>query len=106
VYDTWLEKAGAVEYGRLRKAFGPLLSAPEAERPPGLPRDAEIVPAVAMYLACAQGTSEARFRTPERCAERIGTLVAALRREYRDPVERLDACMWALGITELRAGVP
>lgn len=104
VYEKWLEKAGAVDYGRLRKAFGPMLAQPESERPTGLPRDAEVVPAVAQYLACALGTSEARFRTPERCAERLGTVVHEMRQHPDDPEARLRGCMWALGISELRAG--
>jgi len=103
VYAKWLEKAGAVDYARLRKAFGPILAQPEAERPPGLPRDAEVVPAVAQYLACALGTSEARFRTPERCAERLGTIVHEMRLHPDDAEARLRGCLWSLGITELRS---
>lgn len=102
VYATWLERAGAVAYPRLRRAFGPILAQPEAERPPGLPRDDEVVPAVAQYLACALGTSEARFRTPERCAERLGTIVREMRLHPDDAEARLRGCLWSLGITEMR----
>ena len=78
-YEAWQSSAGAVEYPRFRKAFGPLFTKPDGERPPAYPRDAELVPAVQLYLAATIGTRDAGFRTPERCAAVVSAMVDVLR---------------------------
>lgn len=97
-HTLWQGKAGAVPYARFRKAFGPLMASPEAARPPKYPRDTELVPAIDLYLAAVKGTPEARFRSPERCAERLSELAAILRTYPDHPLAQLDAAQRLLGI--------
>ena len=96
-FEVWQSKAGAVPFARFRKAFGPLFTAPEASRPVGYPRDAELVPAVTLYLAATFGTAEARFRSPERCAQGLSGLVRVLR-DFPDAERQLSAAAVVLGV--------
>lgn len=97
-YDIWLSEMGAANYGQFRTAFGPLFSRPESERPTTLPRDAELVPAIKLYVAAVIGTPEARFATPKKCAESLTRIVDALR-EGGDSEGRLNLAQFALGTT-------
>ncbi len=96
-YQHWQSSAGAVDYARFRKAFGPLFTADEAERPTGYPRDAELVPAVQLYLAATIGTREAAFRSPDKCAAALSGMVDVLR-STTDPLVRIDHAQVHLGI--------
>ena len=98
-YDLWLERAGAVDYGQFRKAFGPAFAKPEADRPPALPRDEELIPIVRLYLAAIRGTSGAKFVRPEACAKAVTQLAVAVR-TGDTPERRLMLAQHALGLTD------
>ncbi len=98
-YDLWLEKAGAVDYAQFRKAFGPVFAKAEADRPPALPRDAELIPLVRLYLSAIRGTSGAKFVKPDACAKAIAQLAVALR-TGETPEHRLTLAQHALGLTD------
>ena len=98
-YDLWLERAGAVDYAQFRKAFGPAFAKPEAERPPALPRDDELIPIVRLYLAAIRGTSGAKFVRPEACAKAVAQLAVAVR-TGDTPERRLALAQHALGLTD------
>ncbi len=100
-YELWQSSAGAVDYGRFRKAFGPLFAADEATRPAGYPRNAELVPAIRLYLGATLGTREAQFRSPDKCAGALSGMVDVLR-STRDPLAQLDGAQAHLGITRPR----
>ena len=100
-YELWQSSAGAVDYGRFRKAFGPLFAADESTRPAGYPRDAELVPAIRLYLGATLGTREAQFRSPDKCAGALSGMVDVLR-STRDPLAQLDGAQAHLGITRPR----
>jgi hypothetical protein len=97
-HQHWQAKVGSVEYPRFRKAFGPLFSVSEAARAPDLPRDAELVPAIALYLAACKGTREAQFRSPERCAASLSGLVRVMRLHPDDGIAREAKAQIVLGI--------
>lgn len=96
-YERWQSKCGAVNYGRFRKAFGPLFAQPEAARPAAYPRDAELVPALSLYLDAVYGARESAFKTVERCAASLSGIVATLR-ETTDGERRLLGAQLHLGI--------
>jgi hypothetical protein len=98
-YDLWLERAGAVDYAQFRKAFGPVFAKAEADRPTALPRDAELIPLVRLYLSAIRGTSGAKFVKPEACAKAIAQLAVALR-TGESPEHRLSLAQHALGLTD------
>lgn len=102
VYDagftTWLEKLGAVNYGRFRKEFAPIFDIPEADRPPALPRDAEFPRIVELYAVAIRGTRAAQFAKPEACAGKATQLAAAAREA--DPERRLLLARVACGTVE------
>lgn len=98
-YDLWLERAGAVEYPQFRKAFGPVFAKAETDRPTALPRDAELIPLVRLYLSAIRGTSGAKFVKPEACAKAIAQLAVALR-TGESPEHRLTLAQHALGLTD------
>lgn len=98
-YDLWLERAGAVDYAQFRKAFGPAFAKPEADRPPALPRDDELIPIVRLYLAAIRGTSGAKFVRPEACAKAVTQLAVAVR-TGDTPERRLMLAQHALGLTD------
>ncbi len=98
-YDLWLERAGAVDYAQFRKAFGPAFAKREADRPTALPRDAELIPLVRLYLSAIRGTSGAKFVKPDACAKAIAQLAVALR-TGESPEHRLALAQHALGLTD------
>jgi len=98
-YDLWLERAGAVDYAQFRKAFGPVFAKAEADRPTALPRDAELIPIVRLYLSAIRGTSGAKFVKPEACAKAIAQLAIAIR-IGDSPEHRLAMAQHALGLTD------
>ena len=98
-YELWLERAGAVDYGQFRKAFGPVFAKAEADRTAALPRDAELIPIVRLYLSAIRGTSGAKFVKPDACAKAIAQLTAALR-TGETPERRLTLAQHALGLTD------
>lgn len=100
LYEFWLGSVGAVDYGRFKKAVGPLLTSPE-DRAPQRPRDEELLPAMRMYLSAVSGTPEARFRTVERCAEAL-TGVVKVMRDHSDALKQFDAVQSFLGVTQRR----
>ena len=98
-YDLWLERAGAVDYAQFRKAFGPVFAKAESDRPTALPRDAELIPLVRLYLSAIRGTSGAKFVRPDACAKAIAQLAVALR-TGESPEHRLTLAQHALGLTD------
>lgn len=101
-HARWQADAGACDYARFRKAFGPLFAMPEDVRPPQYPRDAELEPAIGLYLAAIKNTPEARFRTIEKCAESLAGIVGCVRK-FSDPLAQFDAVQAFLGVQLRRA---
>lgn len=98
-YDHWEEHAGSAgAFPLFRKTFGPLFARPESERPEKLPRDAELLPAIRMYLAAIKGTRSAQFVSPQACARHLTQIVAAMR-DADDTETRLIRVQFALGLT-------
>lgn len=102
IHEVWQSKAGAIAYPRIRKAFAPLLTAPDDVRPPRYPRNTEMVPAVSLYLDATSMTSEARFRTPERCAGVLSQIVGVMR-GTTDALKRLEQAETVIGIVNRQA---
>jgi hypothetical protein len=101
-HAEWLAKAGAVDYARFRKAFGPLFAIPEDVRPVQYPRNDQLIPAIRLYLSAIKNTPEARFRTVDKCAASLSGVVECLR-QWSDPINQLDAVQAFLGVTQRRA---
>lgn len=91
MFNLWVTQFGSVDRGRFRKAFGPLFSIPEADRPAEAPTDRELRDALKAYVDLAPMGDGARFATVDRAAA-VLALIAKARREFAaDPERRLDA---------------
>lgn len=100
--EIWEEEVRPLksgEPGRLFATFGPFFRLPEAERPEGHPRDAEVLAAVREILQARAkgGRATAGLAQPEYCAERVRAVVDILR-TTATPLDRVDRIDRLLGI--------
>ena len=96
MHGLWVSQFGAVSIPTFRKAFGPLFTTAEADRPPEAPRNRELRDALKSYADLASMGDGARFATVHRAAA-VLSLIAKARREFAaDPERRLEAVMQIL----------
>jgi hypothetical protein len=87
VHAVWCDRVGHVDYGRLRKAFKPILE-PSGGAAPRWPA-ARVAEAVKWAAARVRGTKEFQFLTPERFVATIADHMAVLEM----PVEQRAALL-------------
>lgn len=97
-FNTWLAKLGATDYAMFRKEFAPIFNIPEADRPPALPRDAELSRIIELYAVAIRGTRAQQFAKPKACAEKATQLAAAAREP--DTERRIYMARTACGTVE------
>lgn len=85
--------------GRFVQAFAGWFTQPEAERPPHLPTNSEVVDALrAMMGLRREMAGGERLAVPSYAAERIGMVVDVLRENTADPFERTERLERVLGL--------
>lgn len=88
---------------RFVQAFAGWFTQPEAERPPHLPTNSEVVTALREMLVARRGMAGGeRLAVPGYAAERIGLVVEVLRENTADPFERAVRFERLLGLFSRR----